>query len=761
LKQYLGNVTADNAQQQYYFTDIVEAIHREGGTIRSVTLKSDEPELQVLCADVTRPDDLPKLERVLTQYELQLATEAIATGRSAGQTLSIAAQLEELCAVGRLEELGFDPSRPIGIGVSGGRLRIAFMHPDMGRFFGPAWQMPIGAADESGREQIVVMIQSSDDDLIHLYPTKKVFREKVNVIPADMECMFPPEDVVDGYSYETFGTVMTQQLLSMLGYCSDEKLAKLRAGGRPLPDTNKWVSNAMRRPFALLGNVIASFRTIRDGDTGKSVQRFLGREGFRGLRVASTGEIPQGGFSSSSAVTVAVINAIDSLYEFKFACDQKVELACQSEYGTGVRAGALDQATEQKGRHRVGALISSNPRENYRIIGTHQVPADRFRVLFPYTVDRDSEAWKWSAGVYAASTGEDRLTAVEMRKMTGKASELAAVLTRLPLNVDFFQEIEQELVETGELPLSTTMHVRDTLRRIPLRVTQAELRDLLDQHIDWYVEQQRIEDPEFTPENAQRTFQSLLSGWHDPLLRRTTADGETVVEQGAPLRAMVGYLYAEVAHNCYLIHHSDEWIDCVTRSQRGDRCFDIDFDKLPSKQEMLRDFAWEHGASGAERMKVWLARFDATPFDFNEGIGDLELFNDSWRLTQVRGTNFFRGLALIDLAEAMLKRAFGVSAVATRVNGAGQGDYFQVHVDTHQADVEEVKNFIRKAIYHRFELDPAQDFVEPNPGGGAVGLRLPRYADLLSLVSELRRGARESEWQPLGSERHGASQVRA
>ena len=43
---------------------------------------------------------------------------------------------------------------------------------------------------------------------------------------------------------------------------------------------------------------------------------------------------------------------------------------------------------------------------------------------------------------------------------------------------------------------------------------------------------------------------------------------------------------------------------------------------------------------------------------------DDALADDRWSLTSVAGTNFFRGLALIDLAEAMLKRAFGDSAVA-------------------------------------------------------------------------------------------------
>ena len=80
------------------------------------------------------------------------------------------------------------------------------------------------------------------------------------------------------------------------------------------------------------------------------MQTFLGRDRFRGLRVMSTGNIPQGGFSSSSAVTVAVKNAINALFDLGIAPDMLVHLACQAEYGTGVRAGALDQATEQKGR---------------------------------------------------------------------------------------------------------------------------------------------------------------------------------------------------------------------------------------------------------------------------------------------------------------------------------------------------------------------------------------------------------------------------
>ena len=104
----------------------------------------------------------------------------------------------------------------------------------------------------------------------------------------------------------------------------------------------------MRRPFALVGNAIASMRTLRKGSLGAQVQEYLGRENFKGLRLVSTGNIPQGGFSSSSAVTVATKNAVNALFNLGVPPDLLVHLACQAEYGTGVRAGSLDQATEQK-----------------------------------------------------------------------------------------------------------------------------------------------------------------------------------------------------------------------------------------------------------------------------------------------------------------------------------------------------------------------------------------------------------------------------
>ena len=53
----------------------------------------------------------------------------------------------------------------------------------------------------------------------------------------------------------------------------------------------------------------------------------------------------------------------------------------------------------------------------------------------------------WRLSPAACEPG--RLTAAEMRKMTGKAAEIAAILTRLPLETDFFQLVEQDLIQPG------------------------------------------------------------------------------------------------------------------------------------------------------------------------------------------------------------------------------------------------------------------------------------------------------------------------
>jgi molybdopterin-guanine dinucleotide biosynthesis protein A len=752
LRRHLEPLSNDNAQRQYYLTDIIESLRRSGGEIRTITTTVADPEYDLLCSDVTRPMDLALLEGVLKSGSgsgrsdgpgVEHAARVISADRPPGQIAAIARQIQELIEAGC--KLGFKADQPVGLGLSGGRLRIAFMHPDMGRFFGPAWQMPTGAADATGREQIVVLMQSSEDRRIHLTPTNPEFQEKICSIPADIDCMYPGAEVADWYSYEGFGTRMAENLLLSLGYFTDEEIRARRKRHQPLPPTSLWVSTSMRRPFSLVGNAIASMRTVRTGSLGAKVQAALGRETFHGLRMVSAGDIPRGGFSSSSAVTVATKNAINALFDLGVPPDMLVHLSCQAEYGTGVRAGSLDQATEQKGRAGEGTLISSNPKDNYRIIGTYPVPAARFQVVFPYSVDRDRAACLWSAGVYSTEARPGHQTTGEMRKMTGKAAELAAILVRLPLEQDFFKLLEDDFVRSGSLQDENQRRVREVLLQIPLLISQAELRERVETHRAWSIDQlaelEKIDRTAAT-EKTNKTFSSLLVGWRDPRLRRHIAAGSTLEETGVPLRAMVAYLFCEVAKNFHLIHHPEDWIEWVSRSQWGDRAFQIDPARLPDKAALLAEQEWEKGAAGPALMERWLKRFGAEPFDFNRGLQDTDLASEHCPpLHLFEGTNFFRGLALLDLVEAMLKRAFGPDAVAVRVNAAGQGDFFQVHVDSSKARLESVKEFIRAAFYRRFGLSPEQEFVQPHPGGGAVGLTLARFDQVPELVRALERGA--------------------
>ena len=750
LYHHLLNITNDNAQGQYYLTDIIHSIVLEDGEIRTITTTVNEPEYDLLCSDVTQPMDLALLEGILSsnigllvpeEMEVEHAANAIMAGRSEGQIASIARQLKELFSMIKKEKLGFEAGQPVGIGISGGRLRIAFMHPDMVRFFGPAWQMPIGAGDESGEEQIVVLMQNADDGRIHLTPMNQKYRESINSIPADNEMMYPGEEVSDMNTYEKFGTRMSEGLLLSLGYFSDEELSQRRIKSQPLPPSTLWVSSNMRRPFALVGNALASIRTLRTGNLGIKVQEHLGLNNFRGLRLVSAGNIPQGGFSSSSAVTVATKNAINALFDIGISPDLLVHLACQAEYGTGVRAGSLDQATEQKGLTGEGTLISSNPKDNYRIIGTYPMPHDRFQIIFPYSVERDRSSWRWSWGAYAETTGTGYPTTTEIRKMTGKAAEIAAILVHLPFENDFFKQIEDDLVSDGLLDRENTAWICSILLQLPLLIRKDDLREQVYANRDWYIEQlmevARL-DQLSASQKADSTLKSLFDGWHDPVMRRTAISGKIKEETGIPLRAIVAYLFGEVAKNFYLINHPEQWIQYITLSQRGDCSVDINPDSMPPVSEMEGNPEWEKGITGPQLMNLWLERSGATPFNYNKGLENETLSKDNLpEFHHLEGSSFFRGLALIDLAEAMLKKTFGNDAIAVRVNAAGQGDYFQVHLDTHKANPDDVKRFIRTAFYRRFGLSPDPEFVDIHPGGGAVGVRLSRYDALNQLAQRL------------------------
>ena len=54
----------------------------------------------------------------------QDVAQSIASNRPAGQIASIARQLEALYSTGQ-HQMPFEPDRPIGIGISGGRRRLS------------------------------------------------------------------------------------------------------------------------------------------------------------------------------------------------------------------------------------------------------------------------------------------------------------------------------------------------------------------------------------------------------------------------------------------------------------------------------------------------------------------------------------------------------------------------------------------------------------------------------------------------------------
>jgi len=649
--------------------------------------------------------------------------------RPAGQARAVAEQLDELgaWAIG----LGFDPQRPIGVGIAGGRLRRLMMHPDMGRFFGPALQEPTGAAGALAREQIAVLVQATSDNRIYVDSENPEFRETRNWIAADSPAMYPGSDVTTWSDYEGFGCAMTRDILASLGYPSDK------------------VAVNMRRTVALVANAIASLRTLRSGSEGHRVQQALGREHFRGLRVCINGDIPRGGFSSSSAVTVAVLNAVNAFYRLGLSDDTIVDVACQAEYGTGVKAGSLDQTAIQKGQAGESLLISSNPRERYRTITTFDVSNRNCDVLFPFSVTRDTQTAAWSNGVYAPQPSPGgKLTSGAVRKMTGKAAEIAAILLRLPLDRDLFQEIEEDLVSDGLLAPENLKRVYGYLRQLPLCAPLADLRARVGANRDWYVEQLRehkgLGQSEAEAE-ADRTLSALFDGWQQPVFMRTDENGAVVREEGVPLRAMVAYLYGEEAKNLYLLTHPDaSWIEYISRSQLGDRSFDIDADALPDRGEMMCPLDWETNLSGPALMEEWLVRFGAKPFNFNKGLDDAALSRAEAENTQLHlmeGSTFFRGLALIDLIEAMLKRVFGENAIAVRINAAGQGDFFQVHFDLSTVIEDDIKRFMDRAIYERFGLSPEDRYVDVYCGGPAVGIGLAQFQELAAVTAEMRKAA--------------------
>ena len=134
---------------------------------------------------------------------------------------------------------------------------------------------------------------------------------------------------------------------------------------------------------------------------------------------------------------------------------------------------------------------------------------------------------------------------------------------------------------------------------------------------------------------------------------------------------MVAYLFAEVAKNFYLIHHPER-VDRIRhpfptrRPLRGNR-------SRPPALARAMEEAWTGSAAppGRQLMEPLAGTLRRHPVRLQprprrrlscRGPKPPEFH-------RLEGSNFFRGLALIDLAEAMLKRAFGGSSGGPRECG--------------------------------------------------------------------------------------------
>ena len=248
--------------------------------------------------------------------------------------------------------------------------------------------------------------------------------------------------------------------------------------------------------------------------------------------------------------------------------------------------------------------------------------------------------------------------------MTGKAAEIAAILLRLPLNVDFFQLIADDLVADGCLHPERRLEVYRPCRGAALIGFEA-LRALVSSSGPGMPSSlgDTSSSMRRAPPEDGRHLAALFADWREPVLRRTLPDGRVVSERECPA-AMLAYLFGEVAKNLYLIH---------TR-RRGSRCL-----ALAARRPLLRDRpgpprmrqcsprstgkpVWKAGAAGGVAASLWRppVRPPARPDDATSMRDPRLQAVESSALTrgdQMRfweGGSFFRGLALVDLAEAML-----------------------------------------------------------------------------------------------------------
>jgi hypothetical protein len=146
--------------------------------------------------------------------------------------------------------------------------------------------------------------------------------------------------------HEGFGTRMSETLLLSLGTSATRIRNNPPREGLPLPPPSRWISNTCvgRLPGR---NAIASMRTLPRG-TGARRTGTPRSDSFKGLvscaRQHSAGRLLQ--FVGGDRATQNAINALFDIGYRPTYCAS----GCQAEYGTGVRAGSLDQQPSRRAR---------------------------------------------------------------------------------------------------------------------------------------------------------------------------------------------------------------------------------------------------------------------------------------------------------------------------------------------------------------------------------------------------------------------------
>lgn len=90
----------------------------------------------------------------------------------------------------------------------------------------------------------------------------------------------------------------------------------------------------------------------------EAIQILLSEYPIEGFDIGFNSDIPIGaGLSSSSALCVGIISAIDRLYQLNLSKSKIVDIASQTEHGMGIRGGIMDQYTILHGQENKALFL--------------------------------------------------------------------------------------------------------------------------------------------------------------------------------------------------------------------------------------------------------------------------------------------------------------------------------------------------------------------------------------------------------------------